>query len=63
MEGKSLIKVFKTNSFLIVEYTVQFIPWTKTKLAKISKSFLIISDPRVYMGVSYVDIREWTTGI
>jgi hypothetical protein len=71
MEGKSLIKVFKTHSFLIVEYTVQFIPWTKTKfsnlsvsdVAKISKSFLIISDPRVYMGVSYVDIRERTTGI
>jgi hypothetical protein len=70
MEGKSLIKVFKSNSFLIVEYTVQFIPWTTTKfsnmsvsdVAKISKSFLIISDP-VYMGVCYVDIRERTTGI
>jgi hypothetical protein len=63
MEGKSLIKVFKTNIFLIVEYTVQFMPWTKTKfsnlsvseVAKITKSFLIISGP-VYMGVSYVDI-------
>ena len=58
MEGESL-KVFKTNSFLIVEYTVQFIPWTKTTfsnlsvsdVAKISKSFLIISGP-VDMGVS-----------
>jgi hypothetical protein len=70
MEGKSLIKVFKTNIFLIVEYTVQFMPWTKTKFSnlsvsdveKISKSFLIIRGP-VYMGVSYVDIRERTTGI
>jgi hypothetical protein len=58
MEGKSLIKVFKTNSFLIVEFTVQFIPWTKTKfsnlsvsdVAKISKSFLIISDPVYHDG-------------
>jgi hypothetical protein len=54
MEGKSLIKVFKTHSFLIVEYTVQFMPWTKTKfsnlsvsdVAKISKTFF-----PVYMGV------------
>ena len=48
MERKSLIKVFKTKRFLIVEYTVQFVPWTKTKFSnlsvsdvtKISKSFL-----------------------
>jgi hypothetical protein len=45
-ETFQVIKVFKTKSFLIVEYTVQFIPWTKTSnlsvsdVAKISKSFL-----------------------
>jgi hypothetical protein len=38
MEGKSLIKVFKTNSFLIVEHTVQFMPWTKTKFSNLSVS-------------------------
>jgi hypothetical protein len=46
--GKSPIKVLRTKSVLFVEYTVQFILWTKTKfsnlsvsdVAKISKSFL-----------------------
>ena len=51
MEGKSLIKVFKTKRFFyIVEYTVQFIPWTKTKFSNLS--VLDNNGPVLYMGVS-----------
>ena len=51
MEGKSLIKVFKTKRFFyIVEYTVQFIPWTQTKFSNLS--VLDNNGPVLYMGVS-----------
>ena len=51
MEGKSLIKVFKTKRFFyIVEYTVQFIPWTKTKFSHLS--VLDNNGPVLYMGVN-----------
>ena len=50
MERKSLIKVFKTKFFYIVEYTVQFIPWTKTKFSNLS--VLDNNGPVLYMGVS-----------